>query len=277
MEAKTEGKRSRANLGIYEQRAASEAHLSQHGYAPPFEDKGSQSVLTAAAGAVSPTSCPSTPKKQRQPEEFDREDRSPDGLVAYIRRMLQRQTPEQRYWKVYNQKPPLETSGSMHPKFDPSPPESWGDDIMKGELTERLYQDITTSKTSIGYYLEWKAWKRGCMARDARKTDERAKAAWMKENCQVDTQARGASYIGSTVVFIADEESPSCSGENNQGDAGEWAKCSQIGEVVDNPYTELTVGNKRCRNNDAHMADALGLVGAHRWSTKGAVAQSIIP
>ena len=233
MGAKTEGKRSRDNLGIYEQRAASEAHLPHHGYAPPFEEEGTQHVLTAAAGAVSPTSYPSTPTKQRQPEEFDREDRAPDGLVAYIRRMLQRQTPEQRYWKVYEQKPPLEASGSMNPKFDPSPPETWGDDIMKGELAESLFQDISTNKTSFGHFLEWKAWKKGYMAHEAARAAECAKAEWMAAYHQTSAQVKGAPYIGATGVFAAEKTGNSSTGEN-QHDAEEWALCYRMGEWEDN-------------------------------------------
>ena len=46
---KSEGKRSRANIEIYEQRAASEAHLPHHGYAPPFENEKEQAVVAVAA------------------------------------------------------------------------------------------------------------------------------------------------------------------------------------------------------------------------------------
>ena len=252
--AKPEDKSIKAGIGIYEQRVATEAHLPHHGYAPPFEEETSFNVSTAEAGATSPSSCPSTPKKQRQMEQCSRDDRSPVGVIAYIHRQLQRLTPESRYERYHGKRPPLLADGSMDPGFDPWPPGAWEGDVMQWDIAEQLFQDTSDNYETNQGYKAWKEWKLRAIARETAKKDKKAKVAWMAAHQQDKAQEQGAPYSGATGVFAAGETSHSTIRENQQ-EAEEWAQCYRSGEAGCDGSTRETTAKGHVERGVTHFYD----------------------
>ena len=93
---------------------------------------------------------------------------------------------------------------------------------------------------------------------------------------ETSAQGAGASYIGSTVVFVAEEESPGYSEENSQGGAEEWAVCFRMGEIINDPAVAMTGGDREGGYYESRMAEAPGHAGASHWS-RGGIEQSLIP
>ena len=221
--AKTEGKRSRDSIGIYDRRAAAEAHLPHHGYAPPFKDEEKSVEVSVTIGDVSPTSNPSTPKKQRPPAAYHRKDHT--MMVAYVRRMLEMHTPEQRFRLYYHQDAPVDRkSGVMEAKFDPSPPEMWAKErtdaeVMEGPLAERIYHDILTNAQGKEAYREWSVWKRACMDREAAK-EAREVARATKKTAKAAENAVATQSIRYGQEGAPPNMDPSATGTNGNSRTG---------------------------------------------------------